>query len=206
MFTKNKMFSHNYSEGRPHQDGGFQNLRTVSTLTASKLTAGEINSNVVASTHVISENASITNLTATNLTLHNMSNLSPFLGYVNLPLPVATLGGGATYSLNGQPYIRFYSPNNDTASWSVLVPASESQLRIYVPVLNPLISDILTVTVNGTSYQVTNTSLKSGSNYIYSTAAFDWATSAVMNVRITPAVLINSMGNLSIGDAVYVGL
>ena len=196
------MLNHNYSEGRPLQDGSFQNLRSVSNLTASKLTASEIHSNIVVTGTVVSDHATITNLTATNLTVTNAGSLDPFLGYVSLPLPVAVCSGNALYNVS-QLRLGIYVAGNDKASWSVYVPASSSTLHIYVPMISELNSgNELIVTVNGTPYLVTSATLKSNTLFVSSTSACSWVSSGMMDVSVTASM---QTGGLFIGDTLFVG-
>ena len=191
------------SDGRPPQDGQFQNLKSVSTFVASKITASEINSNVSITGEIIAAGGSITNLSVDNLILANPGSTLPFPGFVALPLSVATVAGSTVaYSDTSAPLITLNTVNTDSATWSVFVPASGTQLKVYVPVKAALGSNTLSVSVNGVAHSVIAATLKSGTTYVYSTSAFDWKTSELMRVVISSS----SGTGISIGDAPYIAV
>ena len=193
------------SDGRPPQDGQFQNLKSVSTLVAAKLTANEVNSNVVIAGEVVAVGGTIQNLSVENLTLAKPGSTLPFLGYVLLPLAVGVCAS-ATYSVTGNsPIITLNALNTNTVTWDVFVPAatSSTQMSIFIPMKAALGSNVLSVSVNGTVHLATSANTKSQSSYIYFCAPFVWTESGMMTVVISQSA---GTAPVIIGDSPFVGL
>ena len=193
------------SDGRPPQDAQFQNIKSASTLVASKITASEINSNVSIFGEIVAANGSITNLSVDHLILAYPGSIIPFPGFIALPLSVADVQGSTvSYSDTTAPVITFNTVTTDIAKWIVFVPTAGvgHKLKIYVPLKAALDSNTLSVSVNDTLFPVVAANLKNvNSNYVYSTAAFDWPTSMIMTIIVS-----SSLGTgISIGDAPYIG-
>lgn len=195
----------NISDGRPPQDGQFQNLKSVGTFVASKITAAEVNANVIISGDVVATGGTIQNLSVDNLTLLNTESLVPFPGYVLLPLAVGVCGGVAAYVATTAPVINLTALNTDKVTWEVFVPGASSsrQLSIFIPLKAAIGSNVLKVTVNGTDYLATSSTLKSQSSFIYSCVPFAWTQSGMMTV-----VISQSAGTppIAIGDSPFVAL
>jgi hypothetical protein len=190
------------SDGRPPQDAQFQNINVGSNLVVQKLTAGEVNSNILITGELVASSGLVTNLKVQNLTLAQPGSIIPNPGFIALPLSVATLSGSTiTYVTLPAPRITFNTVITDTAQWSAFVPSSGTiQLKIYVPMTAALGTNVMSVSVNGTAYTLSST-LKTGTSFTYSTAAFDWTASAVMDV-----VISSTLGTgLIIGDVPYIG-
>jgi hypothetical protein len=110
---------------------------------------------------------------------------------------VAVLSG-ATYSAVSAPLITFNNLS-DTVLWNVYVPASSTQLKVYVPLKATLGSSTLSVNVNGTLHSVLDASKKTNTSFVYSTDAFNWSTSGIMSV-----IIKSDPATLEIGDAPYI--
>lgn len=194
--------SQHISDGRPPQDGQFQNLKSVSTFVASKLTSHEVNSNVLIAGEIVAENGSIANLNVENLTIANSGSLIPFPGFIALPLVSASLSGSASYAASTAPVVTLTTPLTDYIRWSTFVPASSTAVKVYVTLKSALGSNIMNVTVNGTIHAVPAANEKSvNASYVYSTAAFNWLTSGTMTLSVS---LGTGTGPVLLGDSVYI--
>jgi hypothetical protein len=75
-------------------------------------------------------------------------------------------------------------------------------MSIFIPMKAALgLSDVLTVTVNGTAHLAVSANLKSLSSFTYFCAPFQWTESGVMTVSISQSA--GTVG-VSIGDSPYV--
>ena len=174
------------SDGRPPQDAQFQNFKSNSTITSRKLTTDVISSNAVVAGEIVSDQ-----LTVNTLQVNDTSNITPFTGYVSLPLTAAALTGNAILSFSTFVGIKLPAVSVDKASWFTYVPAATLPLYVYVPTLALLNGNSLTVTINGTAFTITDTQLKLNTSYLYKCGPISWATSGIFTVSVASAVGTN---------------
>jgi hypothetical protein len=186
----------NSSDGRPPQDAQFQNFKANSSMTSRRLTTDVISSNAVVAGEIVADQ-----LTVNTLQVNDTSNITPFPGYVSLPLPAATLTNNAVLGFSTWVGIKLPVPVVDIASWSTYVPAATLPLFVYVPTLALLNTNSLTVTIDGTAFTITDTQLKLNTAYLYKCGPLSWPTSGNLSVSVASAV----GANIIIPDDLYIG-
>ena len=184
------------SDGRPPQDAQFQNFKANSTMTSRKLTTDVISSNAVVAGEIVTDQ-----LTVNNLQVNDTSNITPFPGFISLPLPAATLTGNAALSYSAFVGIRLPAVTVDIASWSTYVPAATLPLFVYVPTLAALNPNSLKVTIDGTAFTITDTQLKLNTSFLYKCGPLSWTTSGNLSVSVASAVGTN----ITIPTGLYIG-